>query len=112
MTSKPTETNKLQCPHCLCGQSKVTKTMVHEISWRGKSKKVIKRYRTCRSCGLSFNTIEHHEDPLVTNKPESELSEEEIQHAAFKAGYRQALADLEAESQATKPANKRQKRRK
>lgn len=59
----------MECRQCGCQHCPVTGTREHEVSFRGKRRKIIRRYRKCRYCGLSFSTVESYE---TDNKGEPE----------------------------------------
>lgn len=43
---------------------------VFNVTYHGKARTIIKRYRKCKHCGLQFTTIETYEDEENTNLPE------------------------------------------
>lgn len=44
----------ISCPYCACKMSTVRNT--RPIKWRGRE--IIRRYRVCRHCKMSFTTTE------------------------------------------------------
>lgn len=63
-------TAKMGCRFCGCRMNEVRETEIHEVTYHGKKRTIVKRRRVCRHCGLSFNTVETYEDESNTNLPE------------------------------------------
>jgi hypothetical protein len=65
-----------RCEGCNCATSKVTHTEKRVNFWRGKKTMIVRRRRVCRFCGLSFFTVEHREEEIVSEPDGQPIAED------------------------------------
>jgi hypothetical protein len=68
------EQKGIRCRYCNCAMCPVVKTVQREVSFHGKSRIILRRYRKCRHCELRFVTIETYENEDAIGVPEAEIA--------------------------------------
>lgn len=55
----------ISCRRCGCGQSKVSHTIINEVTFHGVKRVIIKRRRVCRHCAFAYTTVETYEEDII-----------------------------------------------